>query len=140
MLIGFRFVHKLNRKARAMNKTEQIRLIREAFDAIPSLQDGFWDVRERLQGMNAESERGHRKISGDRGITVPLASILFVVKHLLDGHAKPNHFSVDDITSIRLEVLYAQAYAKRFHKELAEWAKKYRKAFEQVDYAFLMQS
>ena len=123
-----------------MTKTEQIRLIREAFDAIPNLQDGFWDIRERLQDMNTESERGHRRVSGNRGISVPVASELFVVSHLLDGHAKPNRFSVDDITSIRLEVLYAQAYAKRFHKELADWAKKYRKAFEQVYYAFLMQS
>ncbi len=124
-----------------MNRNQQIKMIREAFSAIPDLQDGFKDVREYLFDKNEQAERQHRKgapFGIKHGLTVKDAAKLFTVSHLLDGFKEPNKWTVDAITSIRPEVLYAQAYAKRFHKELTEWAAKYASPFEQVDYAELM--
>jgi len=124
-----------------VNRNQQIKMIREAFSAIPDLQDGFKDVREYLFDKNEQAERQHRKgapFGIKHGLTVKDAAKLFTVSHLLDGFKEPNKWTVDAITSIRPEVLYAQAYAKRFHKELTEWAAKYASPFEQVDYAELM--
>ena len=91
----------------------------------------------------AFSPDGHRlalaAVSGDLSVwDTTTAAKLFTVTYLLAGYKEPNRFSVDDITSIRSEILYAQAYAKRFHKELTEWSAKYASPFEQVDYAELM--
>jgi len=124
-----------------VNRTQQIKTIREAFSSIPDLQDGFKDVREYLFDKNEQAERQHRKgapFGLKHGLTVENAAKLFTVSHLLEGFKEPNKWTVDAITSIRPEVLYAQAYAKRFHKELTEWAAKYASPFEQVDYAELM--
>jgi hypothetical protein len=124
-----------------MNRTQQIKLIREAYDSIPDLQDGFKDVREYLFDLNETAERRHRKGAPygiKHGLPVKDAARLFVVSHLLDGFKEPDKWSVEHITSIRTEVLYAQAYAKRFHAELTEWAQKYSEPFKQVDYADLM--
>ncbi|HEU0046281.1 MAG TPA: hypothetical protein VFQ43_01595 [Nitrososphaera sp.] len=123
------------------SKNSQIKLIREAYSAIPDMQDGFKDVREYLFDLNEEAERQHRKGAPygiKHGLTVSDAAKLFTVSRLLDGFQEPDKWTVDAITSIRPEVLYAQAYAKRFHKELTEWAGKYASPFEQVDYAELM--
>jgi len=122
-------------------KNSQIKLIREAYSAIPDMQDGFKDVREYLFDLNEKAERQHRKGAPygiKHGLSVKDAAKLFTVSHLLDGFREPDKWAVDAIISIRSEVLYAQAYAKRFHKELAEWASKYASPFEQVDYAELM--
>ncbi|SRR5260370_15444331 len=124
-----------------MNRSQQIKTICEAYAAIPDLQDGFKDVREYLFDKNEQAERQHRKGASfglKHGLTVKDAAKLFTVSHLLDGFKEPDKWTVDVITSIRPEVLYAQAYAKRFHKELTEWAAKYAGPFEQVDYAELM--
>jgi hypothetical protein len=126
-----------------LNHTQQIKLIFDAFDQIPDLQDGFKDVREYLFDLNEQAERRHRKGAPNgikHGLTVASAAKLFVVSHLLDGFKEPNRFSVDDITSIRTEVLYAQNYAKRFHAELTEWAAKFSAQFEQVDYSELIKA
>jgi len=124
-----------------MKKTEQIRVILEAYSDIPDLQDGWTDVREKLYDMNKQAELRHRRGAPEHvshGLSVPNAAKLFTVHYLLDGFAQPDRFSVDDILSIRNEVLYAQAYAKKFHKELTEWSAKWTEPFEQVDYAVLM--
>jgi hypothetical protein len=126
-----------------ISHTRQIKLIREAFSAIPDLQDGFRDVREYLFDMNETAERQHRRGAPcgiTHGLSVKDAARLFTVSHLLDGFKEPDKWSVDHITSIRTEVLYAQAYAKRFHAELAEWATKYSGPFQYVDYAELMKA
>jgi hypothetical protein len=123
------------------SKTAQIRLIHEAFNAIPEMFDGFISVRESLFHMNMESERRHRRGAPNgikHGISVNDAARLFTVQHLLDGWRELNRFSIDDITSIRHEVLYAQAYAKRFPDKVGPWFAKYGKQFEEVDYAELM--
>jgi hypothetical protein len=122
---------------------QQIKLIREAFDALPDMQDGFKDVREYLCDMNTSAERRHRKGAPNgitHGLTVRDAAKLFTVSHLLDGWAVPDKWTVDDLLHVRLECLYAQAYAKRFHKELADWAAKYAEPFKQVDYSELQRT
>jgi hypothetical protein len=122
---------------------QQIKVIREAFAAIPDLQDGFKDVREYLFDKNEQAERQHRKgapFGLKHGLCVKDAAKLFTVSHLLDGFKEPDKWTVEAILHIRTEVLYAQAYANRFHAELTEWAAKYSGQFEQVDYAELMKS
>ena len=123
-----------------MNRTQQVKLIREAYAAIPDLQDGFKDVREYLFDMNHAAEKRHRTGRPAQPLTVKDAARLFVVSHLLDGFKEPDKWSVEHITSIRTEVLYAQAYAKRFHEELTAWAAKYSEPFASVDYAALMKA
>lgn len=122
-----------------LSKAAQVKLVKEAFAAIPELQDGYRTVSERLHDMIKASEKRHRTGRGHVGISVQIAAQLFTVKYLLDGWTQPDRFSVDDILSIRNDVLYAQAYAKKFHTELEKWALQYAHAFEQVDYAFLME-
>lgn len=126
-----------------MRKNEQIDTIREAFRELSRLDlyDGFYNVVDRLYDMNTEQEKRHRRGTPAgcvNKLSVKDAAKLFVVKHMLDGHKEPDRFSVDDILAIRNEVLYAQAYAKKHHTELATWAAKWAEPFEQVDYAELM--
>jgi hypothetical protein len=123
-----------------VNHTQQIKLIREAYASIPDLQDGFKDVREYLFDMNHAAEKRHRTGRPAQPLTVKDAAKLFVVSHLLDGFKEPTKWTVDHIISIRTEVLYAQAYANRFHAELTSWAAKYAGQFEAVDYAELMKA
>jgi len=126
-----------------MTRNQQIRTIHDAFNEIPDLQDGFHDVSRRLYDMNERSERDHRKhrpysLPRER-FTVSDAAKLFTVQHLLDGWAEAK-WTVNDITSIRNECLYAQAYATRFHEELRPWATKWLPLFKDVDYAELMKA
>jgi hypothetical protein len=121
-----------------MFKSKQIDTIRMAFRDIPELYDGWREVREHLYSMNVEAEKRHRHGRTGSPLSVKDAAKLFVVKHLLDGVAEPDRFTVDDILAIRNEVLYAQAYAKKFHAKLAPWAERWAADFEQVDYAELM--
>jgi hypothetical protein len=124
-----------------VNKTQQLKLVQEAYMAIPDLHDSWIDVRDKLYDMNYEAEKRHRRGAPDgiaHGISANQGAKLFTVSHLLDGFAQPDKWTVDDILSIRNEVLYAQAYAKKFHKELTAWAQEYSEPFKQVDYAFLM--
>jgi hypothetical protein len=126
-----------------VNRTQQIKTIREAFSAIPDLQDGFKDVCEYLFDKNEQAERQHRKgapFGLKHCLSVKDAAKLFTVSHLLDGFKQPDKWTVDAITSIRSEVLYAQAYAKRFHKELETWSAEWAEKFSQVDYAELMRA
>jgi len=125
-----------------LSHNKQVKIIREAYRELQAigLQDGFRNVEQVLYTKNLIAERQHRK-GAPEGITHGLGVIdaakLFTVSHLLDGFANPDKWSVDDILNIRTEVLYAQAYAKRFRKELTEWASKYTKVFKQIDYAEL---
>jgi hypothetical protein len=127
-----------------MNKSQQISVVREAFRELArhDLYDGFFNVVDRLYDMNIEAERRHRKGTSIYGVADGFSAKdgarLFTVKHLLDGWREPDRFSVDDILNIRNEVLYAQAYAKKHHKELTAWAEKWQTQFEQVDYSELM--
>lgn len=127
-----------------MSKSQQIKVISEAYSELVmlNLQDGFREVARYLLDKNLAAERQHRKGApyGIRhGITTNDAAKLFTVQHLLEGWAEPDKWTVDAILSIRNEVLYAQAYAKRFHTELKQWATKWAEPFKQVDYAKLME-
>ena len=130
-----------------MTKSKAISTIKEAFDDIPDLFDGFSEVKRRLYRMNLESEHKHRRGAPagiTHGISAKLAAKYFTVKYLLDGWAQPDKYSVDDVLNIRNEVIYAQAYAKRHHVELAEWAARYQDVFAckdgkwEIDYVQLM--
>jgi hypothetical protein len=124
-----------------MERSKQLKTIREAYDSIPDLQDGFKDVREYLCDMNEQAERRHRKGTPygiKNGLGVKDAAKLFTVSHLLDGWKEPEKWAVEHILSIRTECLYAQAYSKRFHNELTAWANKWQGDFAQVDYVELM--
>jgi hypothetical protein len=130
-----------------LSKTAAVRIIKEAYSELVylNLQDGFKDVAEYLFDKNLAAERQHRKGSPYTsprafGITANVAAKLFTVQHLLDGFAEPNKWDVDAILSIRNEVLYAQAYANKFHKELTAWATKWAEPFKSVDYAELMKA
>jgi hypothetical protein len=122
-----------------MTRAMQLKLIKNAFHELQmlDLQDGFFDVAGRLLQMNLEQERRHRSGRPYCGLGVKDAAKLFTVSHILNGFNNP-HYTVDDILWIRTEALYAQAYATKYHAELANFAAKYTKAFEQVDYAELM--
>jgi hypothetical protein len=126
----------------AMKRSEQIRTIDAAWNELGrlNLQDGFWNVRERLFDMNEAAERQHRHGRPRQPLTVTAAARLFTVKHLLDGFAEPDKWTVDAIIHIRTEVLYAQAYAKKHKAELTDWAAKWTAPFEDVDYALLMKA
>ena len=122
-----------------MLKSKQIATIRVAYAEMPEMQDGFYDVRDRLFDMNVEAERRHRHGGHPPSpLSVKDAAKLFTVSHLLDGWKEPDKWGVDAILQIRTEVLYAQAYAKKHHAELATWAEKWSPLFVEVDYAELM--
>jgi hypothetical protein len=134
-----------NPQSIAPSRTAQIRAVKQAYSDLASLnlQDGFKDVAEYLLDKNLAAERQHRKGApyGIRhGLTVNDAAKLFTVSHLLEGWAEPDKWTVDAILSIRNEVLYAQAYGKRFHKELEPWARKWAEPIKSVDYAVLMKA
>jgi hypothetical protein len=127
-----------------MTRKEQLKAIRTAYDelAMLNLQDGFYEVERRLLDMNMAAERQHRRGAPNgiaHGLTVKDAAKLFTVSHLLDGWNDTYKWSVEDILRIRTECLYAQAYAKRHHAELADWAAKWTRDFAGVDYAELQQ-
>lgn len=128
----------------AMSKPQQLQAIKQAYSDLLALnlQDGFRDVPRFMFDKNLAAERQHRKFRPDHmrcGITANDAAKLFTVQHLLEGFAEPDKYAVDAILSIRSEVLYAQAYAKRFHKELEAWAAKYAEPIKAIDYAKMME-
>ncbi len=98
-----------------MTRKESLRLIETAFAAIDGPQDGFSTCRDKLYRMNVESEKQHRRFCSGATwrLTVPQAAKLFAVRHIAESLEKPDKWSIDDVTSIRLECLYAQAYARR---------------------------
>lgn len=125
------------------SKSQQIKAIKEAYCELVrlDLQDGFREVARYLFDKNLTAERQHRKgapYGMKHGITANDAAKLFTVQHLLEAWAEPDKWTVDAILSIRNEVLYAQAYAKRFHEQLEQWATKWTEPVKQIDYAELM--
>lgn len=139
----------------APSKAAQIRTIKAAYSELVrlDLQDGFREVARYLFNLNLVAERQHRKGSAYMptrvfGISANVAAKLFTIEHLLEGWAEPDKWTVDHILSIRTEVLYAQAYAKKFHKQLEQWATKYSPFFlrsatdgkPSIDYTELMKA
>jgi hypothetical protein len=81
------------RVATPLAKTKQVKLIREAYDSIPDLQDGFKDVREFLFDLNKQAEKRHRTGRPAQPLTFNDAAKLFTVSHLLDGHKQPDKWT-----------------------------------------------
>lgn len=107
-----------------MTRKEQWAIINRAFAAMDGPRDGFSTVRDKLFDMNKAGERKHRKFMGREraGLPVAMAAKLFTVQHLAQALLQPDRYTVDDITHIRLECLYAQAYARKHRAELlAAW-------------------
>ena len=108
-----------------MTTKTQLALINRAFSVIDGPQDGFSTVRDKLFDMNRDGEVRHRRFMGRRtcGLSVPMAAKLFTIQHLAGSIREPDIYTVDDVTRIRLECLYAQAYARKHGAEfLAAWA------------------
>src|ERR1700733_3092110 len=124
-----------------MTHNEQVKLIRTAFDDLSrlDLQNGFYNVVDRLFDMNNDAERRHRIGRIDCALSVKDAAKFFTVSHLLDGWNNPTKWDVNDILNIRTEFIYAQAYASRHYTTLADWARKHTESFKEVDYAKLIQ-
>jgi hypothetical protein len=106
-----------------MTRKEQLAIINRAFAAMDGPQDGFSTVRDKLFAMNKESERKHRRFTVcASNLPVSAAAKLFTAQRIAQALLEPDRFTVDDVTYIRLECLYAQAYARRFRAELlAAW-------------------
>lgn len=105
-----------------MNKKEQIKLIYDAFSALPTMQRGWSEEKKRLCLMNLQSEKQHRSGMTCRGISKDIAARLFTVKHIAESLQKPRLYEVADILSIRNECLYAQALVGLFGKDIrASW-------------------
>lgn len=124
-----------------MNRKQSIALITTAYSAITHIQDGWVTVAERLFDAALKSEKEHRAHRSGFGISAQVAAKLFTVKYLAQSLERPDRYTADDIISIRLEVLYAQAYAKKYAVEIREaWAKAgvFTSALKELDYAELM--
>jgi len=101
-----------------MNKRDSLKVIQAVFSQIDGPQDGFSTVRDILYRLEMASEKDHRRGRyGKQGLTVAQAAKLFTIRHIAQGLEKPDRWSLDDINSIRLEALKAQAYAKRHRAE-----------------------
>jgi hypothetical protein len=112
-----------------MNRKESLACIAAVFSAIDGPQDGFSTVRDILYRLNLESEKQHRRGRyGVAGLTVPQAAKLSTIWHIAQGLEKPDRWTIDDINSVRLEALKAQAYAKRHRAEFLA-------AFESAGYS-----
>ena len=116
--------------------------IKQAWRELPEVHDGWRDVKQHLYEMNLEQERRHRKgapyYHGAIKFSATDAAKLFAMHHILDAFAQPDKWTVDDILCIRNEVLYAQAYTKKFSAQWVAWAAEWRPAIETLDYAKLM--
>jgi len=128
-----------------MSKTEQLKLIDRAFNALPQIFHGFQTIGEKLFNMNLEAERQHRRSfsgrSTPKGFSANAAARLFTVRHLTEALEKPERYTVTDILHIRTECLFAQAYANENRAAILEaWdaAGIDRAAVLAVDYSELM--
>jgi len=107
-------------------KTAQLKIIDHAFRSIPQIFHHFDTIAEKLFEMNLAAERQHRKMRGGstvRGFSTAAAARLFTVRHLAEALKKPDRYSVADILHIRLECLFAQAFAAENRDAiLSAWA------------------
>jgi hypothetical protein len=124
-------------------RTQALKTIENAYNALPYMSDGFKDVKRVLFEANLTGEKQHRKFTSPRttGFSTTAAAKLFTIKHLAESLESPDRYTVDDILCIRLECLKAQAYAKRHREEITEaWeaAGIDRAAILALDYVDLM--
>ena len=126
-----------------MTKSEQLKLIDRAFNTLPQIFHHYKTIGEKLFQMNLEAERHHRQVwrSAPRNFSANAAARLFTVKHLTESLEKPELYTVTDILHIRIECLFAQAYATKHRAAILDaWdaAGIDRAAIMAIDYAELM--
>lgn len=127
-----------------MNKTAQLKIIDHAYNALPQIFHQYHAFGEKLYKMNLEAERQHRKGFGrtaPRGFSANAAARLFTVLHLAQALEMPNRYKVTDVLHIRLECLFAQAYATEHRAAILDaWsaAKVDPATIMAIDYAELM--
>ena len=126
------------------SKAQQLKTIDRAFYALPQIFHHYKTIGEKLYSMNLEAERQHRKgRTAPKGFSANAAARLFTVLHLAQALEMPDRFKITDVLHIRLECLYANAYAIEHRAEiLAAWdaAKVDTAEILAVDYSNLMQA
>lgn len=126
------------------SKTQQIKFIDRAFNALPTISHSLSTMRDKLFDMNLEAERHHRRHRpAPKGFSANAAARLFTIKHLAESLAAPERYTVADILCIRAECLHAQAYANEHRAEiLAAWTARGIDPAEirAIDYAKLMEA
>ena len=120
------------------SKAAANKIINECFNALPYISVSFSDVKSKMYNMELAAEKQHRSgRESVKGFSAVQAAKYFTVKHLIDGVEQT--YTIDAILDIRTECLYAQAYAKRYNKELQEFFDYVRNSqFGEIDYADLM--
>jgi len=72
--------------------------------------------------MNLEAERKHRNgRSAPKNFSANKAAKLFTVLHLAQALTMPDRYTVADILHIRIECLFAQAYANEHRAEILNY-------------------
>ena len=101
-----------------MTKKQTLTAIDRAFTELDGPQDGFSTVRDIMFRMEVDAEKRHRRFTGGAyGLSVKQTAKFWTVTRVAQGLDKPERWSVDDVISVRLECLKAQAYAKRHRAE-----------------------
>jgi len=126
-----------------MTPKEAMKLVDAVFyhPAFDRPQDGFDTVRDKLYRLELSSEKAHRKgawACSIPGLSAAQAARLFTVRHIAEGLDKPDRWTVDDVISVCLECLWAQAYAKKYRETFSEAFGDRLGAVLALDYAELM--
>jgi hypothetical protein len=129
-----------------MNQTEQLKLVRTAFDRLEFLNDLTWTpYRERHLAMCIEEEKGHRGFGCDfrkhhpNAVGIKDAARSFVVKRIaeyLSGEAPPKG---KDFLHIQRSCFYAAALVDEYGTKIREkWAGLDLAALSSLDYCVLV--
>lgn len=106
-----------------MTKAKQLKLIRQAYDALYFLDNKtFTPYRQRLFDMIKKDEKQHRKGKPDGipcGISVNDAVKLFVVRRIAEC-LEGQKYQVKDFLSIQTNCYYAQALVENYNNEILE--------------------
>ena len=126
-----------------LNKAQQVRLIREAFLALPEMTAGFTSWKERLLDETKKEEREHRGFPHRErcGITIQVAgelmAVVWIARYLDEVKRRP---ALQDLLSIRYSCMITAALVDRHENELRQAWEKFDIATlaNDIDYAFLM--
>lgn len=121
-----------------MTKTQANKIIKDLFNAIPDIYQGFHLVRDNMERLELKAEKEHRYNRGSvKGFSANDAARYFTIQHLHDG--KDNNYTIESIIDIRYEALLGCAYAKRYADKLQAWFEMVDNSqFKDIDYAELM--
>lgn len=121
-----------------MTKVQANALINKLFAAIPDIYQGFGLMRDKLERLEKEAEKEHRRNRDSvKGFSVGQAAKYFTVQHLFDGESST--YTIESVIDIRYEAILGAAYAKRYAKELAQWFELVKQSeFSKIDYSEMM--